>query len=53
MKGSVPTSKKTQNVSVTKISWLILYREMIAVYTEKNGKHIDTTNMCPGCGFAE
>ena len=28
----VPTSQKTQSVSITKISELMLYREVVAVY---------------------
>jgi hypothetical protein len=31
-----------QRVSITKINWLTLFREIIAVYSENNTKHINT-----------
>jgi hypothetical protein len=34
-KNSVRTSKKTQHFTITKINWLTLFKEIIAVYTEK------------------
>jgi hypothetical protein len=41
-KNSVRTAKKTQHFSITKVSWLILFREIIAVYSENNAKPINT-----------
>jgi hypothetical protein len=35
-------SSKTQHVSITKINWLILFKEIIAVYYENHTKHINT-----------
>jgi hypothetical protein len=32
-KNSVRTSKRTPTFTITKINWLTLFREMIAVYT--------------------
>jgi hypothetical protein len=37
-KDSVFTAKKTQLVSITKITWLILFKEIIAVYSENHAK---------------
>jgi hypothetical protein len=39
---SVRTSKKTQHFFITKISWLILCREIIVVYSENHTKSINT-----------
>jgi hypothetical protein len=39
---SVPTAKKTPHVSITKISWLVLLREIIAVCIENHTKPINT-----------
>jgi hypothetical protein len=36
---SVPTSKKTQRVSITKINRLMLFREKIAVYSQNHTKY--------------
>jgi hypothetical protein len=41
-KNSVPTSKKTQRVSIIKINWLMLFREIIAVYSENHMESINT-----------
>jgi iron-sulfur cluster repair protein YtfE (RIC family) len=35
------TSRKTQRFSITKISWLMLFREIIAVYSEKHTEPIN------------
>jgi hypothetical protein len=40
-KNSVRTSKKTQPITITKISWLMLFKEIIAVYSEKHMKPIN------------
>jgi hypothetical protein len=36
--GSVRTAMKTQNFTVTKINWLTLFKEIIAVYRENHRK---------------
>jgi hypothetical protein len=41
-KNSVRTAKKTQHFTITKINWLTLFKEIIAVYTENHMKHINT-----------
>jgi lipoate-protein ligase B len=38
---SVRTAKKTQHFTITKINWLTLFKEIIAVYTENHTKHIN------------
>jgi hypothetical protein len=38
-KNSVRTTKKTQHFTITKINWLTLFREIIAVYSENHTKH--------------
>jgi hypothetical protein len=37
-KDSVLTSKKTQPVTIKKIKWLMLFKEKIAVYSDKHIK---------------
>jgi hypothetical protein len=37
-KSSVRTSKRTPHFTITKINWLTLFKEIIAVYTEKSYK---------------
>jgi hypothetical protein len=41
-KNFVPTSKKTHRVCITKINWLMLFREIIAVYSENHTEPIHT-----------
>jgi hypothetical protein len=41
-KHSVPISNKTQRVSMTTISWSMLFKEIIAVYSENHTKPINT-----------
>jgi hypothetical protein len=41
-KNSVRTAKKTQHFTITKINWLTLFKEIIAVYCENRTKHINT-----------
>jgi hypothetical protein len=36
------TSKKTQRVSITMINWLMLFRKIIAIYSENHMKPINT-----------
>jgi hypothetical protein len=40
VKNSVRTSKRTPHFTITKINWLTLFKEIIAVYTEKHTKHV-------------
>jgi hypothetical protein len=37
-KNSVRTSKRTPNCTIKNISWLILFKEIIAVYNENHTK---------------
>jgi hypothetical protein len=37
-KNSVRTSKRTPHFTITKINWLTLFKEIIAVYSENNRK---------------
>jgi hypothetical protein len=41
-KNSVRTSKRTPHFTITKINWLTLFKEIIAVYSEKHAKPINT-----------
>jgi len=41
-KNSVRTSKRTPHFTITKINWLTLFKEIIAVYSENHMKHINT-----------
>jgi hypothetical protein len=36
IKDSVRTLKRAQQVSITQINWLMLFKEIIHVYTEKH-----------------
>jgi hypothetical protein len=38
IKESVRTEKKTQHFTITKINWLMLFREIKAVYSENRTK---------------
>jgi hypothetical protein len=38
---SVRTAKKTPHFTVIKISWLKLFKKIIAVYSENDTKHIN------------
>jgi hypothetical protein len=38
------TSKKTQHVSIKKINWLMLFKLIIAVYSENRTKPINIRN---------
>jgi membrane protein insertase Oxa1/YidC/SpoIIIJ len=42
LKNSVRTSKRTPHFTITKINWLTLFKEIIAVYTENNTKPVNT-----------
>jgi hypothetical protein len=39
---SARTAKKKQHFTITKISWLLLFKEIIAVYSENRRKPIRT-----------
>jgi hypothetical protein len=41
-KNSVRTSKRTPHFTITKINWLTLFKEVIAVYSENHAKPINT-----------
>jgi hypothetical protein len=41
-KNSVRTAKKTSHFTITQINWLMLFKEIIAVYTENHTKSINT-----------
>jgi hypothetical protein len=41
-KNSVRTSKRTPYFTTTKINWLMLFKEIIAVYIENHMKPINT-----------
>jgi hypothetical protein len=41
-KNSVCTSETTPNFTITKINWLMLFKEIIAVYSENQAKPINT-----------
>jgi hypothetical protein len=40
-KNSVRTSKRTPYFTITKINWLTLFKEIIAVYSENHAKPIN------------
>jgi hypothetical protein len=40
-KNPVRTSKRTPTFTITKINWLTLFKEIIAVYSENNAKPIN------------
>jgi len=44
-KDSDPTTKKTQHFYITKISWLMLFREINSVYSQTKSKPINTLRM--------
>jgi hypothetical protein len=46
---SVRTAKKSQHFTITKINWLTLFREIIAVYSENHTKHINTKCRVTDC----
>jgi hypothetical protein len=41
-KNSVRTAKKTLHFTITKINWLTMFKEIIAVCSEDHMKHINT-----------
>jgi hypothetical protein len=48
-KNSVRTSKRTPHFTVTKINWLTLFKEIIAVYSESDTKPINTKCSITDC----
>jgi hypothetical protein len=48
-KNSVRTSKRTPHFTITKISWLMLFKEIIAVYSENHAKPINTKCSITDC----
>jgi hypothetical protein len=44
-KNSVRTSKRTPYFNITTIKWLTPFKEIIAVYSEKDTKPINTTSV--------
>jgi hypothetical protein len=45
-KNPVPTSKKTQRISIKSTGFLMLLREIIAVYSEKHAKPVNKSVLC-------
>jgi hypothetical protein len=43
LNNSIPTAKKTQHFSISRINWLISFKEITVVYSENQTKHINTT----------
>jgi hypothetical protein len=41
-KNPVHTSKRTPHFTITKLNWLTLFKEIIAVYSENHTKAINT-----------
>jgi hypothetical protein len=48
-KYSVRTSKRTPHFTITKIRWLTLFKEIIAVYSEKYAEPINTKYSVTDC----
>jgi hypothetical protein len=48
-KNSVRTSKRTPHFTITKINWLTLFKEIIAVYSENDTKPINTKCSITDC----
>jgi hypothetical protein len=48
-KNSVRTAKKTQHFTITKIDWLMLFKEIIPVYTDNHTKPINTKCRVSDC----
>jgi hypothetical protein len=48
-KNSVRTSKRTPNFTIAKINWLMLFKEIIAVYSENHAKPINTKFSITDC----
>jgi hypothetical protein len=48
-KNSVRTSKRTPHVTITTINWLMLFKEIIAIYSENHVKPINTKCSITDC----
>jgi hypothetical protein len=48
-KNSVRTSKRTPYFTITKINWLMLFKEIIAVYSEHYKQHMHTERSFNDC----
>jgi hypothetical protein len=48
-KNSVCTSKRTPHFTITKINWLMVFNEIIAVYGENHAKPINTKCSITDC----
>jgi hypothetical protein len=48
-KNSVCTSKKTQHFTITKINWLMLFEEIMPVYSENHTRPINTKCTVSDC----
>jgi hypothetical protein len=48
-KNPVRISKRTPNFAITNINWLILFKEIIAVYSDNHAKPINTKYSITGC----
>jgi hypothetical protein len=48
-KNPVRTSKRTLNFTITKINWLTLFKEIIAVYSENHAKPINKKGSITDC----
>jgi hypothetical protein len=48
-KNPVRTSKRTPHFTITKINWLTLFKEIIAIYSENGTKSINTTLSVTDC----
>jgi hypothetical protein len=44
-KSSARTSKRTLHIIITKPKWLLLFKEIIDVYTENHTRHVSTKCM--------
>jgi hypothetical protein len=42
---SVRTAKKTQHFAITKINWLMLFKEIIAIYSDNHMEPINTISV--------
>jgi hypothetical protein len=48
-KNSVCTSKRTPHFTITKVNWLMLFREIIAVYSGNHAKPLNTKCSITDC----
>jgi hypothetical protein len=49
VKKSVHTSKRTPHFTITKINWLMPFKEIITVYSENHAKPINTKCSITDC----